>query len=98
MSEEQKKKPEENHSMDILDMLKQNNEIAQKHEKPLEVKPRESRKKFDYWVVMISVNSLLILIMILGWDNLILRVYLASGIVIFSSAFTWIMWSVLSHY
>ena len=65
-----------------------------------EVIPRHriSRRKRDYWLVLISGNGLVVASVLIAQKNFIAMILGLSAMVFFSVALTWIMWFLLDDY
>ncbi len=59
---------------------------------------RPSRRKRDYWTLMIGVNGALILTALLIGLNVMTAVYAFSGVILISIGLTWIMWFIMDDY
>ena len=65
-----------------------------------EKKKRPSRRKRDYWILMIAGNSLLAFLFAgaVASKNAFLMAFSAGGIGLISAGATWIMWHVMDDY
>lgn len=66
-----------------------------------EVRPvvrRPSRRRRDYWLVLIGFNLLIVAFVLLPGPNVISMLFGFGGIVLFDLALTWIMWVVMDDY
>ena len=59
---------------------------------------RPSRRKRDYWLVLVGGNLGFAGAMLLAHKNVVTLVFGFSGMVFFSIGLTWIMWAVLDDY
>jgi hypothetical protein len=59
---------------------------------------RPSRRKRDYWLVLIGVNLVFVGAAIVGYGNVVTLGFAIGGIIFFSLALTWVMWFVLDDY
>lgn len=62
------------------------------------VPKKKSRRKRDYWLVMIGANLLFAGVAVAGRGNVVILVYCGAGMILVSVATTWIMWFLLSDY
>ncbi|MBK1877068.1 hypothetical protein [Pelagicoccus mobilis] len=83
---------------DVSEILKDNYARQKAGEKPLDLQKPKSRRKRDYWLGMVVVNSLLVGSYFFWAGHPLTGVFSLSGIVIFSAGFTWAMWGVISDY
>ncbi len=84
--------------VDVSEILKENFEKQREGENPLSVEKRKSRKKRDYLLGMIFVNLAIVSPLFLFSLNVVTLLFCLSGVVIFSSGFTWVMWQVIGDY
>ncbi|WP_221030548.1 hypothetical protein [Actomonas aquatica] len=63
---------------------------------PIEIRP--SRRRRDYWFLMILGNSVLGLITFFGWGNPFLQACGLGGMAAYTLSLTWVMWFVISRY
>jgi hypothetical protein len=59
---------------------------------------RRSRRRLDYWLVLIAGNLAITAFIYLTRANAITVVFGVSGIVLFSAGLTWIMWVLMDDY
>lgn len=90
--------PEEDKPIDVMDILKENLEVSKKNEKAIDIVKKKSKRKRDYWLILILTNLIFGGLAITFSSSVVALVYILSGALIFSVAFTWIMWVVLSDY
>lgn len=65
----------------------------------VDVSKRPSRRKRDYWTLLILGNAIFITVALLsGPGNPIMFVYAIAGIGAFSAGLTWIMWHIMDDY
>jgi len=83
---------------DVLDLVRETARLGAQYEPPVDLTPRPNRRRIDYLFGMIAVNGLLGTAIILSGHNLITTLYAASGMVVFSAGFTWLMYGVLRRY
>ena len=84
--------------IDVSEILRKNHEKLSENEKPLNLSKPKSRRKRDYFIVLILVNSALVGLFIALPSNVVTTLFTFSGVIIFSTAFTWVMWKVISDY
>jgi hypothetical protein len=84
---------------DIYAVLEQNRVVEQNMGRDVvEIKKKKSRRKRDYWLVLIGGNLLTAGLVALGRFNPISLIYGVAGVVVFSIGLTWIMWFVVDDY
>lgn len=84
---------------DIHAMLEQNRALEKKAGlKEVEIRPVHSRRKREYWQLLVAGNVVFALIAWFGRNNAFVAVSAGSGVVIFSLGLTWIMWFVMNDY
>ena len=59
---------------------------------------RSNRRASDYWLVLICLNTLFAAIGFWGRENLFILVSCGAGMVLFTVAFSWIMWGIIRRY
>jgi len=59
---------------------------------------RPSRRKRDYWLVLVGGNGLFASAAIFAHRDIVTLVFAFSGIILFSISLTWIMWVLLDDY
>ena len=80
-------------------MLQQNRTVEQKNGKDeFEIREVKSRRKRDYWVLLVGGNLLVVGLVALVRFNPISVIYGFSAIVILSLSLTWVMWFVMDDY
>ncbi len=95
------KAPEKSVEHDVYAMLQHNREVEKQHgfdevsEIPVK---KKSRRKRDYWLVLIGGNLLLLGMVAIARFNPISLIYGFSGIIIFTLSFTWVMWFIVDDY
>jgi predicted phage tail protein len=80
----------------LRDNLARENAAGMNAVKP--VPPRRSRRKRDYWLVLIFGNLAIAATVHLAGGNVVTVVYGFSGIILLSSGLTWVMWFVMDDY
>lgn len=88
---------EELESIDVADTLKQNFARQKREEHPLDLSKPHSRRKRDYWIVLCAVNVLLIGSMVV-FPGVVTSLFAISGMILFTTGFSWVMWFVLDDY
>ena len=85
---------------DVQSMLLQNRAIARHHGgDEVEIKVRKmSRRKRDFWLLLILGNMLVAALVALGSLNPMSVIFGLSAMVLLSVGLTWIMWFVMSDY
>jgi hypothetical protein len=84
---------------DVFNILQHNRTIEQKHGlDKVEVRRTRSRRKRDYWLLIVPSNLLLGILTWQGRGNPFFLVGGLSGIIVVSIAATWIMWFVMEDY
>ena len=84
---------------DVFAILQQNRSVEQqKGLGEVEIKPTRSRRRRDYWLVLIAGNLVLAGVAVLGRSNAIVLVYDLAGFVVFNLGLTWVMWFVMDDY
>ena len=64
----------------------------------VEIRQIKSRRKRDYWLLLISSEALLGVITVQGRDNPVQFVFGLAGMVMVAITLTWIMWQLMSRY
>jgi hypothetical protein len=84
---------------DVLTVLNQNRAAEKKLGKDqIEIREVKSRRKRDFWLLIVGGN-----LAIIGWvfllgPNVITLVYGLAALVIFNLGLTWVMWQVMDRY
>ena len=60
--------------------------------------PRPSRRKRDYWTLMIAGNAFFIAVTLLGRDNPMVFASGVAGAALFSVSVTWVMWFIMDRH
>jgi hypothetical protein len=93
------KAPEKSTEHDVFAMLQQNRAVEKQLGKDeIEIKEIKSRRKRDYWLILIGGNLLIIGMVAVTRFNPISLMYGFSGIVILTLSLTWVMWFVMDDY
>jgi len=85
---------------DVQSMLLQNRAIERHHgQDEVELKvPRMSRRKRDFWLLLVLGNMLVVALVALGSLNPMSVIFGLSAMVLLSLGLTWIMWFVMGDY
>ncbi len=84
---------------DVHSILQQNRAVERRdghHE--VVIKTKKSKRKRDYWMLLVGGNLLTVALVALGPLNPISLVFGLAGLVIISLGTTWIMWFVMDDY
>ena len=60
--------------------------------------PRRSRRKRDYWLVLIPVDLFFTALLVTPGMSPGIKLYALAGLVMFTLSFTWVMWFVADDY
>jgi hypothetical protein len=60
--------------------------------------PRRSRRKRDYWLVLIFGNLAIVATVHLAGGNIVSNLFGFAGIILLSVSLTWVMWFVMDDY
>ena len=84
---------------DVYALLQQNRTIEQKHgQHEVVIKRTVSRRKRDYWLLVVPSNLLLAVLTWGGRGNPFILVCGLTGMVLVTLGITWIMWQVMNDY
>lgn len=64
----------------------------------IEIRPVSSRRKRDYWFLLIAGNLAIVLPCVILGANAMTVVAGLAGIIVYSLGLTWIMWQVMGRY
>lgn len=64
----------------------------------IEIRKVKSRKKWDYLIVLVLGNAVIIGVMLVGALNVVSVMFGLSGMIIFNLGVTWAMWQVMGKY
>jgi hypothetical protein len=93
------KAPEKSTEHDVFAMLEQNRSVEKSLGKDrIEIVKVTSRRKRDYWQVLIGGNLLIIGIVAIARFNPISLLFGFSGVIILTLSLTWVMWFVMDDY
>ena len=59
---------------------------------------RRSKRKRDYWLLMIAGNGVLLTLVLLNRSNAVVFVSGIAGMGLFTAGFSWVMWQIMSDY
>ncbi|MFT3870184.1 MAG: hypothetical protein QM715_17180 [Nibricoccus sp.] len=85
-------------SPDVHSILRENLRQEMQHEQPLDLTKPNSRRKRDYWTVLILGNALIAGVLAVLPKNPVVLLFGLSGLVMFTISITWVMWFVMSDY
>lgn len=84
---------------DVYAVLQQNRQSAAKHGlNEVEIKKVKSRRKRDFWLILVGGNLAIIGGVWLSGINVITVIFGLAGLIIFSLSVSWIMWQVMDRY
>jgi predicted phage tail protein len=84
---------------DVYAILQQNRSVERKAGlNEVEIRPVRSRRKRDYWLLLVPGNALFGLVGWIARDNVVVLVSAGAGMVVFSLGLTWVMWFVMNDY
>lgn len=86
---------------DVLTILQENRRLEQQHGfDAMEIRSKKSRRKRDYWLVMIANNTVFGAVTAVGiaQRNPMLMAYGFAGVILVSIGVTWVMWFIMSDY
>jgi hypothetical protein len=84
---------------DVYAVLQQNRQSAAKHGlNEVEIKEIKSRRKRDFWLILVGGNLAIISAVILTNINVVTVIFGLAGLIIFSLSLSWIMWQVMDRY
>ena len=92
--------PEKSTEHDIFAMLEQNRTVEKqlgKDEIEIATK-KKSRRKSDYWLVLVGGNLLILGLVAITVLNLISLLFGGAGMIILTLSLTWVMWFVMDDY
>jgi hypothetical protein len=64
----------------------------------VQIKKIKSRRKRDFWLMLVGGNLLIIGLVVITGFNVVSVIFGLSGIIILSLSLTWIMWQVMNKY
>ncbi len=84
---------------DVYAVLEKNRAVERKLGlNEVEIREIKSRRKKDYWFLIIGGNLAIVGAVALSGFNLISVIFGMSGLIVFSLGATWIMWQVMDKY
>ena len=87
---------------DIHSILQHNRAVEQRHGKDVvkfaSTGPRRSRRKRDFWLLLVGGILLVVALVALGNANPVSVIFGLAGMVVISLGLTWIMWFVMGDY
>ncbi len=84
---------------DVYAVLQGNRSGEKKHGlNEVEIQQIKSRRKRDYWLLMITVQSTLAVVAVLGRGNPFVLVGSIAAMGFFGAGITWVMWQIMSKY
>lgn len=84
---------------DVLKILAQNRTAERQHDfDAIEIRKVSSRRKRDFWLVLVGGNLAIIGGVALSGINVITVVFGLAGLIIFSLGVSWVMWQVMDRY
>jgi len=84
---------------DVYNVLQQNRAVERKFGKDkVAIREIKSRRKRDYWLLLVPSELLLGMITWRSWGNPVVFVSALAGMVLVGVALTWIMWQVMDNY
>ena len=84
---------------DVYAVLDENRSVEKKLGlNEVEIRELKSRRRRDYWTLLIGGNLAIVGAVALSGFNLISVIFGLSGLIVFSLGATWIMWQVMDKY
>jgi hypothetical protein len=84
---------------DVYAVLKQNRQSAAKHGlNEVQIKEIKSRRKRDFWLIIVGGNLAIIGSVWFSGINVITVIFGLAGLILFSISVSWIMWQVMDKY
>jgi hypothetical protein len=84
---------------DVYAVLQQNHDTAQKHGlNEVQIKEIKSRRKRDFWLVLVGGNLAIIGAVWFSGINVITVIFGLAALIVFSIGLSWIMWQVMDRY
>ena len=84
---------------DVYAVLQENRTVEKKHGlSEVEIREIKSRRKRDYWLLLIGGNLAIVGAVALSGFNIVSVIFGLSGLIVFSIGTTWIMWQVMNKY
>jgi len=84
---------------DVYAVLERNRTVEQQHGlNEVHIKKVRSRRKRDYWLLLVGGNLTTVAIVALMRFNPISLIYGLAGVIMFTIGLTWIMWFIMDDY
>lgn len=84
---------------DVLRVLNQNRTVEQEHHlDDIEIKQVKSRRKREFWLLLVGGNLFIIGGVWLSGINVITVIFGLAALIIFSLGLSWVMWQVMDRY
>jgi len=84
--------------IDVYAILQENLRKSLPTEKPVDMTRRESRRKRDYWLLLVAGNAAFAAVLAFTHINRVSLLFAFSGMIFFTAAITWVMWGVMGDY
>ncbi len=93
-------RPEPPAANDVHALLRANHERrrAAGLDEPAPPAPRRSRRKRDYWLILIPVDLFFTGVLVAPGLSVGIKLYALAGLIVFTLGFTWVMWFVTDDY
>jgi hypothetical protein len=84
---------------DVHVVLQQNRKSEQQHNlDAIEIKETKSRRKREFWLLLVGGNLFIIAGVWLSGINVMTVIFGLAGLIIFSLGLSWVMWQVMDRY
>jgi hypothetical protein len=84
---------------DVFKVLQQNRQVAAEHGlNEVEIKRVKSRRKRDFWLILVGGNLAIVGSVFISGINVITVIFGLAGLIVFSIGLSWIMWQVMDRY
>jgi uncharacterized integral membrane protein len=84
---------------DVYAAMQQNRTVEKAHGMDtIEIRKVKSRRKRDYWILMIGGNLVIVLTVLFAGPNVVSVLFGFAGVIMFSLSATWIMWQIMDRY
>lgn len=84
---------------DVYAVLRENQRVAKQHGlNEVQIKETKSRRKRDFWLVLVGGNLAIIGAVWFSGINVTTVVFGLAGLIVFSIGLSWIMWQVMDRY
>jgi len=84
--------------IDSIEILRQNQKARSPTEQPVNLAPPQSRRRRDYWTILIAGNAAIATMVAVMHKNVAVLVFGLSGAVVFSIGVTWVIWVVMDDH